>query len=69
VGANDAAQWFIVVAIWRDVEIAKLGRRNVRAAITLLREVVGLIACLVVLCFFLALKIPAYRSILGYRYS
>ena len=41
----------------RDVEIAKLGRRNVRADIMVLLDVVGLIACLVVLCFFRE-KIP-----------
>lgn len=36
----------------RDVDLAKLGRRNVRADIMVLLDVVGLIACLVVLCFF-----------------
>jgi hypothetical protein len=41
----------------RDVEINKLGRRNVRADIMVLLDVVGLIACLVVLCFFRE-KIP-----------
>jgi hypothetical protein len=41
----------------RDVEIAKLGRRNVRADIMVLLDVLGLIACLVVLCFFRE-KIP-----------
>lgn len=41
----------------RDVDLAKLGRRNVRADIMVLLDVVGLIACLVVLCFFRE-KIP-----------
>ena len=41
----------------RDVEIANLGRRNVRADIMVLLDVLGLIACLVVLCFFRE-KIP-----------
>jgi hypothetical protein len=41
----------------RDIEIAKLGRRNVRADLMVLLDVVGLIACLVVLCFFRE-KIP-----------
>jgi hypothetical protein len=41
----------------RDVELAKAGRRNVRADVMVLLDVVGLIACLVVLCFFRE-KIP-----------
>lgn len=41
----------------RDVELAKLGRRNVRADLMVLLDVVGLIACLIVLCFFRE-KIP-----------
>jgi hypothetical protein len=36
----------------RDIETAKLGRRNVRADIMVLLDVVGLIACLVVLIFY-----------------
>lgn len=36
----------------RDIELAKLGRRNVRADIMVLLDVVGLIACLVVLIFY-----------------
>lgn len=36
----------------RDIEIAKLGRRNLRADLMVLLDVVGLIACLLVLCFF-----------------
>lgn len=36
----------------RDVELAKAGRRNVRADVMVLLDVVGLISCLVVLCFF-----------------
>ncbi len=41
----------------RDVDLAKLGRRNVRADLMVLLDVVGLISCLVVLCFFRE-KIP-----------
>lgn len=36
----------------RDVDLAKLGRHNVRADVMVLLDAVGLIACLVVLCFF-----------------
>ncbi|MFJ9533328.1 hypothetical protein [Herbaspirillum sp. NPDC101396] len=36
----------------RDVELAKAGRRNIRADVMVLLDVVGLISCLVVLCFF-----------------
>ncbi|MBF8177259.1 hypothetical protein [Herminiimonas contaminans] len=36
----------------RDVELAKLGRKNVRADIMVALDVIGLIACLVVLCLF-----------------
>lgn len=41
----------------RDVELAKLGKRNVRADIMVALDVVGLLACLIVLCFFRE-KIP-----------
>ncbi|APW37176.1 hypothetical protein RD110_08155 [Rhodoferax koreense] len=41
----------------RDVDLAKLGRRNVRADIMVFLDVVGLIACLVVLIFYKE-KIP-----------
>ncbi len=36
----------------RDVDLAKLGRHNTRADLMVLLDVVGLITCLVVLCFF-----------------
>lgn len=36
----------------RDVELAKLGRKNIRADIMVALDVIGLIACLVVLCLF-----------------
>lgn len=36
----------------RDVDLAKLGRRNVRADIMVLLDVLGIIACLVAICFF-----------------
>lgn len=36
----------------RDIELAKLGKRNVRADIMVALDVVGLLACLIVLCFF-----------------
>jgi len=41
----------------RDVDLAKIGRRNIRADIMVLLDVTGLIACLIVLCFFRE-KIP-----------
>jgi hypothetical protein len=41
----------------RDVKIAQAGRRNVRADVMVLLDVIGLIACLIVLCFFRE-KIP-----------
>lgn len=41
----------------RDIELAKLGKRNVRADIMVALDVVGLLACLIVLCFFRE-KIP-----------
>jgi len=41
----------------RDVELAKLGKRNVRADIMVALDVIGLLACLIVLCFFRE-KIP-----------
>lgn len=36
----------------RDVKLAQAGKRNVRADIMVLLDVVGLIACLIVLCFY-----------------
>lgn len=36
----------------RDVEFTRAGKRNVRADIMVLLDVVGLIACLIVLCFY-----------------
>lgn len=41
----------------RDIELNKLGKRNVRADIMVALDVVGLLACLIVLCFFRE-KIP-----------
>jgi len=41
----------------RDVELARLGKRNVRADIMVALDVIGLLACLIVLCFFRE-KIP-----------
>lgn len=36
----------------RDVKLAQAGKRNVRADIMVLLDVIGLIACLIVLCFY-----------------
>ena len=36
----------------RDVELIHAGKRNVRADIMVLLDVIGLIACLAVLCFY-----------------
>ena len=36
----------------RDVKLAEAGRRNVRADVMVVMDVVGLVACLVVLAFF-----------------
>lgn len=36
----------------RDVKLTQAGKRNVRADIMVLLDVIGLIACLIVLCFY-----------------